>query len=324
MPEDSRQGSSSGIADIDITRPNGARVYDYFLGGKDNFTADRAFANTILECAPKAPLGAQAGRAFLRRVVRFLAAEAGISQFLDIGSGLPTQGNVSEVAHEINPEAHVVYVDNDTMVYTHSMALLSDATRVEVINADIRDPARILTDPTVRSLIDFDKPVGLLMLAVLHHIDDHDDPASIAASFRDAMPAGSYLAISSFRMPGAEAPELQAVTVENEKIVTSGFGSARWRAEEEIRGWFGDWELVWPGLVSLADWRPDERTRTERDEIYHSFFGGVARRINRLPAGAIWVPSSARLPLLGKEVSLRARQPSAVHVDINLLRVEGD
>jgi hypothetical protein len=324
VPEDSRQGSSRGIAGIDITRPNGARVYDYFLGGKDNFTADRAFANTILECAPKAPLGAQAGREFLRRVVRYLAAEAGISQFLDIGSGLPTQGNVSEVAHEINPEAHVVYVDNDTMVYTHSMALLSDATRVEVINADIRDPARILTDPTVRSLIDFDKPVGLLMLAVLHHIDDHDDPASIAATFRDAMPAGSYLAISSFRMPGAEAPELQAVTVENEKIVTSGFGSARWRDEEEIRGWFGDWELVWPGLVSLADWRPDERTHTERDEIYHSFFGGVARRINRLLAGAISLPSSVRLPLLGKEMSLRARQPSAVHVDINLLRVEGD
>jgi hypothetical protein len=257
-------------------------------------------------------------------VVRFLAAEAGISQFLDIGSGLPTQGNVSEVAHEINPRAHVVYVDNDTMVYTHSMALLRDATRVEIINADIRDPAGILTDPTVRSLIDFDKPVGLLMLAVLHHIDDHDDPSGIAARFRDAMPAGSYLAISSFRMPGAEAPELQSVTVENEKIVTSGFGSARWREEEEIRGWFGDWELISPGLVSLADWRPDERTRTERDEIYHSFFGGVARRVNRLPGVPICVPSPVGLPQLGKEMGSRARQPSAVHVNIDLLRVEGD
>jgi hypothetical protein len=121
--------------------------------------------------------------------------------------------------------------------------------------------------------------VGLLMLAVLHHIADRDDPASIAARFRDAMPAGSYLAISSFRLPGVETPELRDVTVENEKIHTSGFDSARWREEEEIRGWFGDWELVPPGLVSLADWRPDERTRTERDEIYHSFFGGVARRI---------------------------------------------
>jgi hypothetical protein len=278
VPEDSRRDSGHGLADIDITRPNGARVYDYFIGGKDNFVVDRAFASKILECAPKAPLGAQAGREFLRRVVRFLAAEAGIDQFLDIGSGLPTQGNVSEVAHEINPKAHVVHVDNDLMVYTHSKALLSDARRVEIINADIRDPVEILTDPTVLSLIDFDKPVGLLMLAILHHIEDGDDPAWIAARLRDAMPAGSYLAISSFRMPGAEAPGLRTVTVENERVAALGFGSARWREEEEIRGWFGDWELVPPGLVSLADWRPDERTRTERDEIYHSFFGGVARR----------------------------------------------
>ena len=278
MPEYSRQDSGRGLADIDVTRPNGARVYDYLIGGKDNFTVDRAFASKILECAPKAPLGAQAGREFLRRVVRFLAAEAGISQFIDIGSGLPTQGNVSEVAQAINPKAHVVYVDNDPMVHIHSKALLSDATRVENINADIRDPAQILTNPTVLSLIDFDKPVGLLMLAILHHIEDNDDPAWIAARFRKAMPAGSYLAISSFRMPGAEAPELRAVTVENEKVAAQGFGSARWREEEEIRGWFGDWELVPPGLVSLADWRPDERTRTERDEIYHSFFCGVARK----------------------------------------------
>lgn len=277
MAEDSRQDGRRGLADIDITRPNAARVYDYFIGGKDNFTADREFASRILECAPKAAYGAQAGRDFLRRVVRFLAADAGIDQFLDIGSGLPTQANVSEVAHEINPKAHIVYVDNDPMVYIHSKALLSDATRVEVINADIREPAEILTDPTVLSLIDFDRPVGVLMLAILHHIEDRDDPAWIAARFREAMPRGSYLAISSFRMPGAEAPELRPVTVENEKIATEGFGSARWREEEEIRGWFGDWELVPPGLVSLADWRPDERTRTERDEIYHSFFGGVAR-----------------------------------------------
>ena len=278
MPEDRRQDCGRDLADIDITRPNGARVYDYLIGGKDNFTADRAFASRILECAPKAPFSALANREFLRRVVRFLAAEAGISQFLDLGSGLPTQGNVSEVAHEINPGAHVVHVDNDLMVCTHSRALLSDPARVEIISADIRDPAEILTDPIVFSLIDFDKPVGLLMLAILHHIEDHDNPAWIAARFREAMPAGSYLAISSFRMPGAEASELQAVTAANEKIAAEGFGSARWREEEEIRGWFGDWELVPPGLVPLADWRPDERTRTERDEVYHSFFGGVARK----------------------------------------------
>jgi hypothetical protein len=164
------------------------------------------------------------------------------------------------------------------MVYIHSRALLSDADRIEIINADIRDPAGILTDPTVLSLIDFGKPVGLLLLAILHHIEDHDDPARIAARFRDAMPSGSYLAISSFRMPGAEAPELQAITPEGEKLLVQGLGSGRWRDEEEIRGWFGDWELLSPGLVPLADWRPDEHTHTERDEVYHSYFGGVARK----------------------------------------------
>ncbi len=278
MPEGIRQGSRRGLADIDITRPNGARVYDYLIGGKDNFTADRVFAGKILQCAPKAPLSALANRGFLRRVVRFLAAEAGISQFLDIGSGLPTAGNVSEVAHEVNPDARVVHVDNDTMVYIHSKALLSDPARVDIACADIRHPAQVLADPAVSVLIDFDRPVGLLMLAILHHVEDRDDPARIAARFREAMPAGSYLAISSFRMPGAEASELQAVTVENEQVAAEGFGAARWREEREIRGWFGDWELVSPGLVPLADWRPDEQTRTERDEVYHSFYGGVARK----------------------------------------------
>jgi hypothetical protein len=273
-----RRDSRHGLADIDITRPNVARVYDYYIGGKDNFAADREYANKVLEFAPKATLACQVNRQFLRRVVRFLAAEAGIFQFLDVGSGLPTQANVSEVAHEINPQARIVYVDNDPMVYIHSKALLSDATRVEIINADIRAPAEILTDPTVQSLIDFDRPVGLLMFAVLHHIDDHDDPAGIAARFRAAMPPGSYLALSSFRMPGADAPELRAITPEGEKLLAEGLGSGRWREEEEIGGWFGDWEMIPPGLVPLADWRPDEQTHTERDEVYHSLFGGVARK----------------------------------------------
>jgi hypothetical protein len=278
VTEGGRHDGRHELADIDISRPNVARVYDYYIGGKDNFSVDRKYANKILEFAPKAPLACQANRQFLRRVVRFLAAEAGITQFLDIGSGLPTQGNVSEVAHEINPSARIVHADNDAMVYIHSKALLSDATRVEIINADIREPAEILTDPTVLSLIDFGKPVGLLLLAILHHIEDHDDPAGITARLRDAMPSGSYLAISSFRMPGAEAPELRAITPEGERLLTEGLGSGRWRDEEEIRTWFGDWELVPPGLVPLADWRPDAQTYTERDEVYHSLYCGVARK----------------------------------------------
>jgi hypothetical protein len=266
------------LPNIDITKPNVARVYDYLIGGKDNFSADRAYASKVLEFAPKATIACQANRQFLGRAVRFMAGQAGISQFLDIGSGLPTQANVSEVAHEINPKAHVVYVDNDPMVYIHSKALLSDAERVEIIKADIRDPAEILAHPTVLSLIDFDKPVGLLLLAILHHIEDHEDPAWIAARLRDAMPPGSYLAISSFRMPSTETPELRAITPEGERIVAQGLGSGRWRDEAVIGSWFGDWDLVPPGLVPLADWRPDEHTHTERDEVYHSLYCGVARR----------------------------------------------
>jgi hypothetical protein len=276
MADRNPQDSRHALADIDITRPNVARVYDYFIGGKDNFTADRDFAHRAMDAAPKAPLAALANREFLRRVVRFMAGEAGITQFLDLGSGLPTRGNVSEVAHEINPAAHVVYVDNDPMVYIHSKALLSDAVSVEIINADIRNPVEILTHPTVLSLIDFDRPVGLLMLAVLHHLEDDENPGAIAARFRDAVPSGSYLAISSFRMPGPELPELRAATIEGERLLAKDLGSGRWREDEELITWFGDWELLPPGWVSMAEWRPPTSEPIEKDEVYHSFFGGVA------------------------------------------------
>jgi S-adenosyl methyltransferase len=269
------------LTDIDITKPNVARVYDYFVGGKDNFSADREFARRAMELAPKAPVSAQNNRAFLRRVVRFLVGEVGITQLIDIGSGLPTAGNVSEVAHQINPRVHVVYVDNDPVVYTHSKALLSDPVKADIINADIRDPGDILADPTVARLIDFDRPVGLLLLAVLHHVQDDEDPNGIAERLRDAMPPGSYLAISSLRLPGHDLPELRALTIEGEKLLADGLGSGRWREDDEIRAWFGDWELLPPGLVSLAEWRPDTPATIEHDENYHSFLGGVARKLRR-------------------------------------------
>jgi hypothetical protein len=271
-------GNRRGLVDIDVSRPNVARVYDAFLGGKDNFAADREFVHKAIEIAPKAPLAARANRAFLRRVVRYLVAEAGITQLLDIGSGLPTQGNVSEVAHEVDPAVHVVHVDNDPVVYTHSKALLAGAPTTDIVTGDVRRPADILASPAVRALIDFDRPVGLLLLAVLHHIEDHEDPALIAAQLRDAMPSGSYLAISSFRMPGTDLPDLRAKTIEGEKLLTGKLGSGRWREDEEIIAWFGDWELLEPGWVSLAEWRPAVRGRIRRDEVYHSFFGGVAKK----------------------------------------------
>jgi hypothetical protein len=271
-------GNRYTVADIDITKPNVARVYDAFLGGKDNFAADREVVSKAIEAAPKSPMGAKNNRAFLRRAVQFLVTEAGITQFLDLGSGLPTQGNVSEVAHALDPAIHVVHVDNDPIVYTHSKALLTDQLTTDIVVGDVRKPAEILADPVVRKLIDFGRPVGLLLFAIMHHVEDADEPERIMAQLRDAMPPGSYLALSSLRMPGHELPDLRIVTVEGEKLLVGTLGSGRWRETEEIRGWFGDWEFVEPGLVSIVEWRPAPGTHIEKDENYHSFFGGVARK----------------------------------------------
>jgi hypothetical protein len=232
----------------------------------------------MAQTTPDAPLAARANRAFLRRVVRFLVGEAGITQFLDIGSGLPTQGNVSEVAQEINSLARVVYVDNDPVVYLHSKALLVDYTTTDIITGDIRRPEEILRDPTVRRLIDFDRPVGVLLLAILHHIEDAEDPAGIAAVLRDAMPSGSYLAISSFRMPGPELAEIREKTIQVERVLTENLGTGRWREDEEILRWFGGWELLEPGFVPLPEWRPVVQGSTRKDDTYYTFSGGLARK----------------------------------------------
>jgi hypothetical protein len=264
--------------DFDVSKPNVARVYDAMLGGKDNFAADREFVAEVLRFAPMAPLGAIGNRQFLRRVVQYLVVEAGITQFIDLGSGLPTQGNVSEVAHQFNPQAHVVHVDNDPVVYTHGKALLADARTTDFVLGDVRRPAEILADPVVEALIDFDHPVGLLLFALLHHVEDGDHPETIMAEFRSALPSGSYLAISSLRLPGPELPELRAITIEGEKLHTDTLGSMRWREDSEILSWFGDWDLVSPGLVPLADWRPPVAGHVPYPELQNSFSGGVARK----------------------------------------------
>jgi hypothetical protein len=264
--------------DFDVSKPNVARVYDAMLGGKDNFAADREFVAEVLRFAPMAPLGAIANRQFLRRVVQYLVVEAGITQFIDLGSGLPTQGNVSEVAHQFSPQARVVHVDNDPVVYTHGKALLADARTTDFVLGDVRRPAEILADPVVAGLIDFDQPVGLLSFALLHHLEDADQPETIMAEFRAAMPGGSYLAISSLRLPGPELPELRAITIEGEKLHTGPAGAMRWREDSEIRSWFGGWELVSPGLVPLADWRPPVPGHVLSPELQNSFSGGIARK----------------------------------------------
>jgi S-adenosyl methyltransferase len=261
--------------DFDVSKPNVARVYDAMLGGKDNFAADREFLAEVLRFAPMAPLGAIANRQFLRRVVEYLVVEAGVTQFLDLGSGLPTQGNVSEIAHQLSPRARVVHVDNDPVVFTHSKALLVDAGTTDFILGDVRRPGEILADPVVEAMIDFTEPVGLLLFALLHHLEDSDHPERIMAEFRAAMPGGSFLAISSLRLPGPELPELRAITVEGEKRHSGTLGPMRWREDSEILSWFGGWELVPPGLVPLTDWRPPVAGHVP-PELRNSFSGGVA------------------------------------------------
>src|ERR1700757_72816 len=192
-------GSESGLPpEIDTSRPHPARIYDYGLGGKNHFAVDREVADKAMAAMPTGRTAARENRAFLGRVVRYLAGEAGVRQFLDIGTGLPTTGNVHEVAQKIAPESRVVYVDNDPLVLAHARALLTSAPegRTAYIDADLRDPAAILSDPAVRETLDFGQPIALMLVAVLHFITEDAEAAEIVATLLDALPSGSYFVAS--------------------------------------------------------------------------------------------------------------------------------
>jgi len=240
-------------AGVEVRKPHAARVYDYALGGKDNYAADRALIDKLTGVIPDTPLAARENRAFLGRAVHFLA-EAGIRQFLDIGTGLPTQGNVHEVAHEVAPDTRVVYVDYDPIVIAHSRELLSGVDNAIVIQADVRQPDEIIGNPKVRRLIDFDQPVAVLLVGLLHLVADGDDPAAIVARFRAAMTSGSYLAVchitGDYQRPEAVAQWTEVFGGMAEPMVP--------RTHEQIGRYFDGMELVDPGLVKAWEWHPDE------------------------------------------------------------------
>jgi len=224
------------------------------LGGKDNFPADRAAAAEILAAVPQAAQAARENRAFLGRAVRFLAGEAGIGQFLDIGTGLPTQANVHQVAQRIVPEARVVYVDNDPIVLVHARALLANnTTTTTAVLADLRDPEQLVGDPAVGKLLDFGQPLGLLLVAVLHFLADHDDPAGIVGRLRDGMAPGSFVVISHATADFHPEAAVARVTAVYER---AGVPLAL-RSRDQIARLFEGFELVSPGLVQPAAWRPD-------------------------------------------------------------------
>lgn len=264
---------------VDTTKPSIARVYDFMLGGKDNFAIDRQVSQLALKITPDGPEAARANRAFLGRLVRFMVGEAGIKQFLDIGSGLPSQGNVHQIAHSVDPSVRVVYVDNDPMVLAHGRALLAEAGSTTVVQADVHDPEAILTHPEVLEFIDFSQPVGLLLLSILHHVGDAEDPGAIAARLRAPLATGSYLAQSHFRDPGEAHPEASRKAREVERIFNETLGTGRWRTDAEILSYFGDFEVLAPGLVPLAEWRPDPGAEpSEQTDTYFTYVGGVARK----------------------------------------------
>jgi S-adenosyl methyltransferase len=261
---------------IDMTKPNIARVYDVLLDGKDNFPPDRVMAKQVLKLVPEAKVVARANRDFLRRAVRCMAG-AGIRQFLDIGSGLPAQGNVHEIAQGAVPAARVVYVDNDPVVLVHARALLGSAPGAGFITGDLRRPEEILALVADRDLLDLSQPTGLLLVAILHHINDDEDPAGIAARLRAALAPGSHLAISHFCNPGPDHPEEARLAVESERLFNERLGTGRWRSRAEILAYFGGFELLAPGLVPLPAWRPCVPDPPV-DGVYQRILCGVARR----------------------------------------------
>ncbi len=260
--------------EIDTTTANVARIYDYWLGGKDNFEADRVAAEKVLTQMPGQRRSAVENRRFLRRAVRFLTAEAGIDQFLDIGVGLPTQGAVHEVAHEINPRSHVAYVDYDPVVVAHGNALLATPDQSVVVQADIRRPDELLANPVIRGHLDFGRPVAILLLAIMHFVTDEDDPAAVAAALRDALAPGSYLVLTTICQE--LLPDKEAAARAKDVYQKAG-QPIKARSAAEIRGFFGDFELVEPGLVPKHAWRPE--TGTAAADPSDISLGGVARKI---------------------------------------------
>ncbi|SFC44332.1 SAM-dependent methyltransferase [Streptomyces aidingensis] len=258
------------IPEIDTSKPSIARVYDAALGGQDNYPVDREVLEAALKINPVAIRSARVNRDFLVRGVRHLA-EQGIDQFLDLGSGLPTAQNTHQVAQEVNPRARVVYVDNDPIVLAHGQALLAQNSRTRVLLADLMDPAKVLGHPGVEGFIDFSRPVGLLMVAVLHHILDEEDPAGIVKAYTGRLAPGSHLLLSHFCNTIPEAKALE------ENLVRS-LGRGKMRSQEEITAFLDGLEPVEPGVVALPLWRPDEPVREPLDESGMIIFGGLARK----------------------------------------------
>jgi SAM-dependent methyltransferase len=259
--------------EINTNVPQSARVYDYWLGGKDHFPADRALGDAIAEALPTIRIQVRAQRAFLGRAVRYLTRDAGVRQFLDIGTGIPSAGNVHDVAQEVAPDSRVLYVDNDPIVLAHARALMSGTPQgtVAFIQADLREPEAILDDPAVAGTLDLAEPVGLVLIGVMHHLRDDDDPRRIVATLVDALAPGSYLVLSQ-STPDFDPDAMGALAAASEQ---GGIPNVP-RSLADTEPFFAGLELVEPGLVPMATWHPDPGEGLDPRSVYA--YGGVARR----------------------------------------------
>jgi hypothetical protein len=257
-------------SEIDISVAHPARMYDYYLGGKTHFSADRDAADKVLAILPEGRDMAIANRAFLGRAVRFLTRQ-GITQFLDIGTGIPSPGNTREVLRDVNPKARVVFVDNDPIVITHTRALLQDGGPVGVVRADLRDTGSLLADPGIKDVLDFGRPIGVLLVAVLHFIRDQQDPAGIVETLRHAISPGSYFVISH----GTQdfSPARATAAVQGYEEATAPFVL---RSRERIERLFDGLDMVEPGVVQLPFWRPEGDIEGDPSKIW--LYGGVGRK----------------------------------------------
>lgn len=265
----SRPGWSPGTVDPD--RPSVARMYDYYLGGSHNFEADRALARVAVSHWPDLPMVMRANRAFLRRAVRYLVSR-GVTQFLDLGSGIPTVGNVHEVAAALDPSCRVLYVDIDPVAVAHSRALLEDVPGAAVVQADARETAKILAEAETIGALDLSRPVALMMVALLHFIPEADDPAGMIAAYREALAPGSHLAISHATLD-ANAELMR----DHEEIYRRSANPIHARTHAEVTALFGGFELVDPGVVYLPLWRPEPDGAPVAEPERYSGYAAVGR-----------------------------------------------
>jgi hypothetical protein len=263
------EGSSLGFT---THVPNVARIYDYYLGGKDNFEADREAARRVLGVAPDVPMAALENRAFLQRAVRFLVREAGIAQFIDIGPGLPTQSNVHQITRQYDPQARLVYVDNDPVVLTHGHAVLDQMPGVTIIDEDLREPERLLANPQLREIIDFAQPVALCLTLVLHFMRPDDDPYGIVERLRDALASGSYIVISHVTNETRDKETLEEITDTYDEATAP----LVMRSRDEIARFYAGFEVVKPGVVFLSQWRPSSESYPEDGTRWA--YAGVGRK----------------------------------------------